>query len=98
MAYAHILAYEHFRGPIPLGLELDHKECDTPGCVSPWHTEAVTHQTNILRGSSPAAINARKTECINGHAFTPENTYQRKDKPARQCRACCRDRDSTRRQ
>lgn len=28
--------------------------------------------------------------CVNGHAFTPENTYRRPDTGARQCRACRR--------
>lgn len=33
-----------------------------------------------------------KTHCINGHEFTPENTYRRPDTGHRMCRACGRER------
>lgn len=41
---------------------------------------------------------ARKTHCIRGHEFTPENTYLRSDRPnpARACRECMRRRDRER--
>jgi hypothetical protein len=67
------LGYEHFVGPIPEGLELDHT-CRVRLCVRPSHLEPVPGKVNILRGNGPAAINARKTHCIRGHEFTPENT------------------------
>lgn len=70
---AHRRAYVLFIGPIPDGLELDHL-CRVRNCVNPSHLEPVTHRENSLRGFSPFAINARKTHCINGHEFTPENT------------------------
>jgi hypothetical protein len=69
----HRLAYEAFVGPIPVGLNLDHL-CRVIKCVNPAHLEAVTQRENLLRGESPVAINARRTHCINGHEFTPENT------------------------
>jgi hypothetical protein len=66
MAMAHRVAYMLFVGPIPEGMELDHL-CRNRGCVNPDHLEPVDHRTNILRGVSPSAADARKTHCINGH-------------------------------
>ena len=72
--------------------DLDHL-CRNSLCVNPSHLEAVSHAENIRRGQW-AAGSARKqlskTECANGHPYTPENTYT---PPAssprqRQCRTC----------
>jgi hypothetical protein len=92
---AHRFAYELLVGPIPDGLQLDHvkaRGCRHRHCVNPAHLEPVTQTENILRGNSPAAIHARKTHCINGHEFSPENTYHRPDNGGRQCRTCISDR------
>lgn len=84
----HRIAWESYCGPIPNGLQVDHL-CRNPRCCNPEHLEPVTLRENILRGESPAARNARKTHCKNGHEFTPENTYQRKDgRGGRECRTC----------
>ena len=83
---AHVEVYERLVGPIPRGLELDHL-CRVPSCVNPAHLEPVTHRENILRGISPAAIHARKTECPKGHKYDGENLYRRPD-GSRLCRAC----------
>lgn len=69
---------------IPAGLELDHL-CRKPLCVNPNHLEPVTRAENARRRS--LAIVA----CINGHDYTPENTYIRPD-GNRDCRACIRSR------
>jgi len=75
---AHRVAYETFRGPLDPKLEPDHT-CRFPPCVNPWHLEEVTHLENMLRApNSIVAIAASKTECDNGHAFTPENVYYTK--------------------
>lgn len=84
---AHRVAYELCIGPIPEGMTLDHL-CRNHSCVNPAHLEAVTNRENVLRGTGPTALAARKTHCSNGHEFTKENTYQRKDKPGRKCRIC----------
>ena len=65
---AHRYAYEAVKGPIGPGLEPDHL-CLVRLCVNPHHLEAVSHQENTLRGSSPAAEQARRATCIQGHPF-----------------------------
>jgi hypothetical protein len=84
-------AYEHFVGPIPDGLELDHL-CRNVLCVNPAHLEAVTHRENMLRGHNASAINARKTHCPKGHPYSEENTY-RNPEGQRYCRICGRARN-----
>lgn len=86
---AHRWAYEHLVGPIPAGLQLDHL-CRVPACVNPNHLEPVTGRVNLLRGDTFQAANARKTRCVNGHPFSPENTYIIKD-GKRACRTCRRE-------
>jgi hypothetical protein len=89
--YAHRFAYEHFIGPIPEGLEIDHL-CRVQDCVNPAHLEAVDHRTNLLRSDNFTARQARQTHCKHGHEFTPANTYVDR-RGRRYCRPC----DKTRR-
>lgn len=70
---AHRYSYERFNGPIPKDLQIDHL-CRVRHCVNPEHLQAVSQKENLLRGYGLYAINARKTHCIHGHEFTPENT------------------------
>lgn len=90
---AHRIAYTLCVGPIPEGLQLDHvkdRGCTTRKCCNPAHLEPVTNRENSLRSESITAENARKTRCVMGHPFTPENTrwghFGKKTKRA--CRAC----------
>jgi hypothetical protein len=85
---AHRYAYELLVGPIPAGLVIDHL-CRNTGCVNPEHLEPVTIGENVLRGTSYYAVNARKTHCLRGHEYTPENTLRTgKNKTGRECRTC----------
>ncbi len=90
---AHRFAYEHYRGPVPEGLDLDHL-CRNRACCNPDHLEAVTRQINIKRG----AIGS-KTHCVRGHEFTKENTGTRTERRhgGRYCRACAREKEQRRR-
>jgi hypothetical protein len=48
LTYAHRIAYERERGPIPEGLEIDHV-CEQRACVNVSHLEAVTKRENCRR-------------------------------------------------
>lgn len=84
---AHRVAYELSVAPIPAGLEIDHL-CRNTRCVNPAHLEPVTPRENQLRSNSVAGINARKTHCIRGHEFSPDNTYISPKSGQRVCRIC----------
>ena len=82
LVYAHVFAYELENGPVPDGLELDHK-CRMKPCVRSVHLEAVTHQVNIIRGY------AERTHCKRGHPLSGENCG-RQGQNWRFCRTCKR--------
>lgn len=85
---AHRAVYEMVRGPIPEGMELDHK-CRLTCCVNPDHLEPITHRENVVRGDAPAKLallNGSKTHCKRGHPFDEENTHYVPG--GRSCRAC----------
>lgn len=89
-AMVHRVVYEHFVGPIPDGLQLDHL-CRVRACCNPEHLEPVTTQENVLRGNGVSAVNARKTHCIHGHPFDDLNTCT-DPTWGRKCRTCARTR------
>jgi hypothetical protein len=91
---AHRVAWTLKRGPIPAGMTLDHL-CRNPRCVNPMHLEIVTNKENILRGTSPTAVNALKTHCKRGHELTPENIWTSRGKRA--CKQCLWDKRHPRR-
>ena len=82
---AHRYSYELHVGPIPAGLQLDHL-CRTPACVNPAHLEPVSCRENVRRGVSPAAVNARREECLHGHALSGYNLIW--EGTHRLCRIC----------
>ncbi len=89
--YAHRFAWNQLIGVVPKGLELDHL-CRNRACVRPAHLEPVPHRKNVIRGVSPAAVNAHKTHCVNGHRFDERNTYRDPSTNNRSCRICVNDR------
>jgi hypothetical protein len=81
---AHRTSYEHFVGPIPEGLHIDHL-CRDRSCINPDHLEAVTPQENLRRGDH---VHRNKTHCKHGHELTEDNVYRQPGKNHRYCRSC----------
>lgn len=81
---AHVVAYMLVKGRIPKGKIIDH-ECQVGLCCRPDHLVPATRKENTLRGMSPPAMNARKTECKRGHT-----EWGRKPNGARFCVECNR--------
>src|ERR1019366_7080070 len=65
---AHRFSYELTYGPIPASMTIDHV-CRNRACVNPAHLRILSGRENTLCGFGPAAVNARKTSCPNGHVF-----------------------------
>ena len=85
--YVHRLLYECFVGEIPSGMEIDHL-CRVRCCANPLHLHAVTSRQNTLLGIGPAALNASKVSCKEGHALTPDNIYLRYGRTGNEERGC----------
>lgn len=83
----HRVAYEAFVGQIPDGMVIDHL-CRERACCNPAHLEAVTTRENLVRGDTLTAHEVAQQACKRGHAFTPANTYMRRDRLGRMCRKC----------
>lgn len=85
---AHRWLFQELRHSLSKEDTLDHL-CPNKHCVNPNHLRVATIRDNILSGNGPAAQNARKTHCKNGHLYNNENTHIRKS-GKRMCRACGR--------
>lgn len=55
MQLVHQASWEHYHGPVPAGLELDHR-CRVEHCFNPDHLEAVTHGVNVHRAQSVSIV------------------------------------------
>jgi hypothetical protein len=84
----HRLAWELFRGPIPPGLQIDHR-CRNRRCFNPEHLRVATpRENNMAPGSeSLTARFAERTHCAAGHPFSGSNLRMRPG-GARECRTC----------
>lgn len=91
-SYAHRIAYESMVGPIPKGLQIDHK-CNVRCCVNPDHLEPVTAAENMRRAVARGAVfRAPLTHCRNGHLLGAANTTMRtkRGRTYQSCRTCAR--------
>lgn len=68
---AHRVAYEWHVGPIPEGMEIDHR-CRHTDCVNPAHLDVVSHVENVRRGRL-GVLYTMPTHCQHGHVLTPGN-------------------------
>lgn len=80
----HVVSYEMFVGPVPAGLELDHR-CKRRACFNPRHLEPATRRENLHRSDAWSGVNSRKTHCPQGHVYDGVNNVG-----ARICRTCAR--------
>lgn len=62
---AHRVLYVWTYGELGLGDDLDHT-CRNRSCVNPDHLQVTTRRENVLRGTGPTAINARKERSVHG--------------------------------
>ncbi len=93
MVLVHRYVWEQANGPVPEGLELDHR-CVNRACCNLKHLRAVTHQVNSTENlSSPAVwqIRAAQTHCKRGHEYTEANARTTRC-GHRVCRICKRER------
>ena len=100
---AHRTAYEHFVGPIPEGMTIDHEchnadetcpggvTCQHRRCVNVEHLAIKTRGENLVASPNTwGGRNARKTHCPQGHPYDEANTIINA-RGARECRICKRD-------
>ena len=98
----HQLVLDAFVGPCPDGMEACHADDDpTNNRIDNlrWGTRSSNMRDRVANGRHNEA---RKTRCVNGHEFTPENTLVRRPPGRvgnrRDCRACIRERSRSRRE
>lgn len=63
---AHRVAWMMFRGPIPYGMEIDHK-CKSPHCVNVDHLRVVTKSENLAHRTKERSV------CNRGHKLYGDN-------------------------
>lgn len=86
---AHRLAYQIKFGDIPNGMQVLHM-CDNPPCINVNHLFLGDNADNVAdKVSKERQARNYKTHCKNGHEYTEENTFVRKQ-GWKECRTCIR--------
>ena len=86
----HRAAYREWIDDLPDGACVLHL-CDVPACCNPAHLFLGTKKDNMSDCSVKGRTrNQKKTHCFNGHEYTSDNTYFRKNGKVRRCKACCK--------
>jgi hypothetical protein len=89
--YAHRVAWELARGPIPKGLCVLHR-CDVPRCVAVAHLFLGSQAENMRDKSAKGRHSngrEKRSHCPKGHPLSGENLLASKD-GHRRCKACHR--------
>lgn len=83
---AHRLSYENYIGPIPDDMIVKHTcpstDKDNRRCVNPDHLILISRREWATTQNNKR----RSTHCPQGHEYTEENTYWRKQ--GRRCKQC----------
>ena len=74
-ARAHRASYEHYVGPIPTGMQIDHA-CGTRSCFNPNHLRPVSHKENAQHRTKLSAAN---TSGFRGVSFDKSKGKYRAD-------------------
>jgi hypothetical protein len=61
---AHRVSYEHYVGPIPDGMQIDHI-CHTRACINPDHLRPVTPKQNNEHRAGPSAVSSSGVLGVN---------------------------------
>lgn len=87
--YVHQLVLEAFVGPRPEGMEACHwNDVCTDNRLENlrWDTTSANRHDQVRNGRHAYA---KRTHCVNGHEFTPENTRLER-RGRRKCKECRR--------
>lgn len=95
----HRLVAFAFLGPAPSTVQVRHLDGNPSRSVLANLAYGSAGDNLLDRVAHGRHHNARKTHCIHGHEFTPENTYSPPSHPtSRYCRTCAKSRGEARRQ
>lgn len=88
----HAIVAETYLGPRPDGMEVRHlngDSLDNRVCNLVYGTHADNMQDRVRHSGHPMSL---RTQCPQGHSYTPENTrlYTYKGSVRRHCRSCAR--------